>query len=189
MVSVNDIYGSGFINAEIATSKKLFRRTLTIVEGKLIVFNKDDPEKREEKIVVNFEETKYGLILNRTNAKTLSAKFGDETDNWPGCKVQLLKVKTAVGDSVQIDDTFDVNESMEDREDGSSSLESHSDPDKDKIKKAVKKNAIIKSIVSSMTDIGEKVNIQAIVNELKVQKTDNSITKQNYVDALELLVE
>lgn len=187
MVSVNDIYGGEFINAEIATSKKLFRKTLTIIKGELIVFNKDDPEKREEKIAIDFEETKFRLILNRTNAKTLSNMFGDETDYWEGKKIQFIKVKTAVGDSVQVDDTFNIDEETDGREDGSSSLDSHSNEDKELIKAAVKQNPTIKEIVNSLTDIGEAVTVKSVVGELKVQKADNTITKNNYIEALELL--
>lgn len=189
MVNVSDIYGGEFINAEIATNQKLFRKTLTIVNGELIIFNKDDPEKREEKIAVDFEETKYRLILNRTNAKTLSNLFGDETDYWGGKKIQLIKAKSSFGDSVQVDDTFNVDETVETVDEGSSTLDSHGNEDKELIKTAVKQNSIIKEIVAAITDIGETPTVKGVVSELKVQKADNTITKANYVDALELLVE
>lgn len=110
MVKASDIYGGDFLNAELAKTLDLFRKTLTIESSEVVVFHEDDKEQREEKIVVDFEETKARLVLNRTNVKTLVKKYGDETDDWPGHHVVLMKVQTSFGDSIQIDSEYDERE-------------------------------------------------------------------------------
>ena len=53
-----------------------------------------DDGSSEQRPVVHFEETKKGLILNRTNANALQELFGDETDNWLGKKIKLIRSTT-----------------------------------------------------------------------------------------------
>ena len=49
--------------------------------------------KTEPKILVYFQESKKGLILNKTNAKTLGKAFGKMTDGWGGKKVILYSLE------------------------------------------------------------------------------------------------
>jgi hypothetical protein len=109
MVNVNDVYGGKYLNAKKVTSEKLWRKPLTISLVELEEFKKlnEDTDETEDKLVVSFKETEYGLILNKTNANTLAEMYGDESDDWIGHKVSFQKVKTSMGDSVQIDDTFE----------------------------------------------------------------------------------
>ena len=50
-------------------------------------------DKPERKPVVYFSGAKKGLVLNKTNALTISEVFGPETDNWLGVKVQLFATR------------------------------------------------------------------------------------------------
>ncbi len=43
----------------------------------------------EEKLVVRFDEHSSALILNQTNATTIAAAYGDDTDEWFGRRVVL----------------------------------------------------------------------------------------------------
>ena len=43
-------------------------------------------------IVLGFESVDRKLRLNKTNAQTLSAKFGDEADAWIGKEFTLVRV-------------------------------------------------------------------------------------------------
>ena len=54
---------------------------------------------REDKPVLYFAEYTKGVILNKTNADAVAAVFGDEEDDWPGHKLQLVTVpsKTPAG--------------------------------------------------------------------------------------------
>jgi hypothetical protein len=38
----------------------------------------------EDKLVVWFTNSDKGLVLNKTNNRTVRAAFGDDTDSWPG---------------------------------------------------------------------------------------------------------
>ncbi len=45
--------------------------------------------KTEEKLVLYFEESDKGLILNKTNAKAIAQAHGGETDEWAGHPLEL----------------------------------------------------------------------------------------------------
>lgn len=44
----------------------------------------------DTKPVVYFQEEQRGLVLNKTNANSISDVHGRETDNWPGKKIELF---------------------------------------------------------------------------------------------------
>lgn len=46
-------------------------------------------EEKEEKLTLQFAEVEQGLILNRTNLKTLAGLWGDETESWLGKKIEI----------------------------------------------------------------------------------------------------
>ena len=46
-------------------------------------------EEAERKWVVYFNEVNKGLVLNKTNATSLAACLGDDTDEWEGQRVVL----------------------------------------------------------------------------------------------------
>ena len=58
-------------------------RTMTIEKVAVVNF------KDGRKMVVKFVDEVRLLVLNKTNAFTLSDAFGDETDHWIGKKIQL----------------------------------------------------------------------------------------------------
>ncbi|HEC61932.1 MAG TPA: hypothetical protein ENI27_06715 [bacterium] len=43
----------------------------------------------DTKPVVHFQEDARGLVLNKTNANTISDVYGRETDDWTGKKIEL----------------------------------------------------------------------------------------------------
>lgn len=47
----------------------------------------------EKKYVVHFKETEKGLVLNKTNAKTIINLYGRETNDWAGKRVTLYAEK------------------------------------------------------------------------------------------------
>ena len=50
-----------------------------------------DPRTRQEsrKPVMYFQRAKRGLIVNRTNWRTVADLYGDESDNWTGKRIAL----------------------------------------------------------------------------------------------------
>ena len=47
----------------------------------------------EEKPVLYFDGQEHGLVLNRTNANTIAALYGDETDNWHGKPIVIFQTQ------------------------------------------------------------------------------------------------
>jgi len=54
-------------------------------------------EDAEQKPVIYFDETEKGLVLNKTNAGTISKLHSPETDNWPGKKLALFATEVDFG--------------------------------------------------------------------------------------------
>lgn len=48
------------------------------------------------KPVLMFVDRKKGLLLNKTNALRIAAKYGEETDDWPGKLVDLHAIEIQV---------------------------------------------------------------------------------------------
>lgn len=52
-----------------------------------------DTIQEEEKVVVEFDDIDWELVLNQTREKVLRDKLGDETDDWKGAKLILSTAK------------------------------------------------------------------------------------------------
>ena len=68
---------SKYLRAEDLKAEKKFRIKAVTVE---VVGN---DRKEEEKLVVWFTNDKRGLVLNKTNNRTLRGAFGNDTSAWP----------------------------------------------------------------------------------------------------------
>ena len=84
-INVNEVYKSG--NTLKAEDLQKREHTLTIKEVELATIPDGDREKKM--IDVNFYETDKNLLLNRTNADSISYMFGADTDAWLGKKICL----------------------------------------------------------------------------------------------------
>lgn len=47
----------------------------------------------DTKIVMYFQDKKKGMVLNKTNARTIADQYGDEMDNWIGGDIELFAMK------------------------------------------------------------------------------------------------
>jgi hypothetical protein len=56
----------------------------------------------EEKPVLSFIGKQKGLVLNKTNAETLTGALGDESDSWHGATVALFVVPTQKGPGIRL---------------------------------------------------------------------------------------
>lgn len=63
-------------------------KTLTIRNVEIEVFEKDG-EKKSKPILSFREKDMKELVLNKTNAQTIAAMHGDDTDDWLGKKITL----------------------------------------------------------------------------------------------------
>ena len=70
-----------------------------IDSAEMIEFDQDG--KTQRKIVLKFEGKEKALACNKTNARTIAAMHGDETDNWIGKEITLYNDPTvSMGDQV-----------------------------------------------------------------------------------------
>lgn len=54
-------------------------------------------EDAEQKPIVHFQEVEKGMVLNKTNANTISSLYGPETDGWVGKKISLFSTEVDFG--------------------------------------------------------------------------------------------
>jgi hypothetical protein len=53
--------------------------------------------KQEKKLVVWFTNSKKGLVLNKTNNRTIRGTYGDDTDGWKDKLIVLFPTQTDLG--------------------------------------------------------------------------------------------
>lgn len=53
--------------------------------------------RKSKKPVVWFERTEKALALNKTNAKTIAAMYGNDTETWVGKRITLYPTTTTFG--------------------------------------------------------------------------------------------
>jgi hypothetical protein len=51
----------------------------------------------ESKLVLHFDETDKGLIVNKTNGKAVAKLHGDDTDDWLGKRIALYATEVEFG--------------------------------------------------------------------------------------------
>ena len=69
-------------------------------EGLILTIRIIDIEKMRdgtEKPIVYFKEESKGLVLNKTNAKSIEKMYGDDTDDWVGQRISLFSTFTDFG--------------------------------------------------------------------------------------------
>src|SRR5262245_37562000 len=87
-IMASDFDKSKYLRAEDLKTEKKFRiKSLTVEEV--------DNDRKEEKLVVWFTNDKRGLVLNKTNNRTLRGAFGDDTTAW---KDKIIAVFPAMVD-------------------------------------------------------------------------------------------
>jgi hypothetical protein len=59
-------------------------------------------KEKETKLCVWFTNHKQGLLLNKTNNRTLRGAFGDETEEWIGKRVVVFVVETERGPGLRV---------------------------------------------------------------------------------------
>lgn len=88
MVKTGDIYGGNYLSAAMIRKENLIGKPLTIKGSSVETFRNDTT-----KIVLDLEEIDRQLVLNKTNATSISDVFGDDTDTWAGRKLILQVTK------------------------------------------------------------------------------------------------
>src|SRR6516165_7559223 len=84
MVLASDFDKSKYLCAEDLKSEKKFRIKAVTVEAV------GTGSEKEEKLVVWFANDKRGLVLNKTNNRTLRGAFGDDVSGWKDKIISLF---------------------------------------------------------------------------------------------------
>ncbi|MCC6458801.1 MAG: hypothetical protein IT328_27905 [Caldilineaceae bacterium] len=86
---MSDIFPSKYVKAA-----DLEGRTVTLTIKTLTVEEMlNHASEKERKPVLYFERATKGLVLNRTNAMTIAALYGDESDTWPGKRISIYPTR------------------------------------------------------------------------------------------------
>jgi hypothetical protein len=68
-------------------------RDVTMTIAKIVLEEMDGVKGKETKAIASFRERPLQLVLNKTNALSLKAMFGRETDQWVGKRVTFFPAK------------------------------------------------------------------------------------------------
>ena len=85
-VAYDDIYKTRWLKADDIPDEDL---VLTIQD----VNSEGVGPEKEMKLILDFKETDKGLILNKTNAKTISDRFGKDPNAWIGKRITLYSTE------------------------------------------------------------------------------------------------
>jgi hypothetical protein len=93
---MNQAFPSAYLKADTDEVPEEGFTTLTIEEAK--VERLGQGKDAEDKVVLYFRETRKGLVMNKTNWKTLTDLLGsDDTDDWEGRQIQLYSTDVQFG--------------------------------------------------------------------------------------------
>ena len=89
MASINDVYASGtsdHLKAAdlIDPATGIYKVIQAVVSGTEVVNFAKDGEKPDAKIVLSFEGQDKTVVVNKTNATNLGARYGIDFDGWVG---------------------------------------------------------------------------------------------------------
>lgn len=76
-------------------------KPVTLIVAKTVVEELGHGDQKEQKAVVYFEKATKGLVLNRTNAMTIAALYGDETDEWAGKRITIYATRVRAFGAMQ----------------------------------------------------------------------------------------
>lgn len=89
-ISVNSMFPSRYLKpADIGDTELI----LTIVDIAIEELGAND--RKETKLVVHFKESDKALVLNKTNAMTISNLYGDQTAGWIGKRIILFVIEVS----------------------------------------------------------------------------------------------
>jgi len=74
-----------YIIGDSLVDKNVTLTMVNVATEKIMTHN----NKSEDKLVLYFKESDKGLILNKTNCKTIATLYGPETEDWNGKPITL----------------------------------------------------------------------------------------------------
>lgn len=104
-MKISQLFPSKFVKAADLNGK-----TVTLTIAKLVVEELGHGPDKERKPVLYFQKATKGMVLNRTNAMTIAALYGDESDEWEGKRISIYPTRIRAFGSMQ--DTIRVREEI-----------------------------------------------------------------------------
>ena len=95
-INVDNFFQSS-TNALKASDLPAGKQAKVVIENCEAVTFKGDDQKEQQKIRLSFVGKEKGLILNKTNAMTISHVYGPDTDGWKGKEIFLYSTKVDFG--------------------------------------------------------------------------------------------
>jgi hypothetical protein len=92
MAKVSEAFPSKYLKAA-----DLNERQIKLVIGNVQFENIGDDDKKP---VLYFTKAKKGLVLNKTNARTIATAYGDEMNNWGGHEIILYSAMVQFRDEM-----------------------------------------------------------------------------------------
>ncbi len=85
MTTVSEAFPSNWLKAT-----DLNNRTVKVKIDKVIF--EEIGQNKDKKPVMYFEKVQKGLVLNKTNATTIEAIYGEQMDGWTGKEIELFSM-------------------------------------------------------------------------------------------------
>ena len=104
-MKISQLFPSKYVKAADLNGK-----TVTLTIAKLVLEELGHGAEKERKPVLYFQKATKGLVLNRTNAMTIAALYGDESDNWEGKRISIYPTRIRAFGAMQ--DTIRVREEI-----------------------------------------------------------------------------
>ena len=99
MPTVDDFYKSEskYLKAEDLKGRK---HPLTISEVTVVEFEARNGKPKQSKLGLKFQGREKGMVLNKTNANTISAIHGADYGTWVGKSISIYPTKVQYGDEM-----------------------------------------------------------------------------------------
>jgi len=82
-MNINNAFPSDYLKASDLT------QDVTVIIERVELETLGQGKDKDTKPVVYFRSKKKGLVCNKTNSRTISKFYGDETDNWVGKAITI----------------------------------------------------------------------------------------------------
>ena len=84
MPKLSEVFASSLLKADDLQGKDV---TVTIESVEVKAFDSKQSGGKENKLIIHFKGKDKALVCNKTNAKTISKLYGDDTDAWLGKQI------------------------------------------------------------------------------------------------------